>query len=58
MNLIDYQNDRFVTDPISKEEALSMQGITFSENQLLLIGTISAGYNINGWTSYLLSLIL
>jgi hypothetical protein len=57
VNMIGYQNGRFVSQPISEEEGLSIQGLAFNDDLLLLIGTMQTGYNADGWTSYLLSLI-
>ncbi len=44
-------------EPISEEEGLSIQGLAFNDDLLLLIGTMQTGYNADRWNSYLLSLI-
>ncbi len=54
---IGYQKGRFVSQSVSEEEGLAIQGLSFNDDLLLLIGTMRTDYNTEGLTSYLLSLI-
>jgi len=47
LKMIDYKQGRFVAQSIGDETGLAIQGLFYTENHLLTIGTMATGYNVD-----------